>query len=405
MINLEMDLSEEETAFRDEVRAFLKDKFTPELRQESARQIGVFAHADLTRRWQAILHERGWAAPHWPKKYGGADFTAMQQYIFSVELTKAGAPALPALGLNMCGPVIMRFGTQAQKDFFLPKILTTEHYWCQGYSEPEAGSDLASLRCRAVRHGDDYIINGQKIWTTHAHFANWIFMLVRTWTEGKPQEGISFLLVPMDTPGITVRPIYSMSGEHEVNEVFFDEVCVPVENLVGEENRGWDVAKFLLVNERGGGSPAAYLKGTMKKLLNLMASPSGQIISQKASFQRKRAEIELEIFAIECMELEILAEMKSGGAELDASLASILKLKASEILQKITELEVECIGQFALVRQRSDLNPELIYSGPREISIPVPHYLNMRAFSIFGGSSEVQKNILARTALAYQRTY
>ena len=401
MITLQMELTPQEVAFRDEVRHFLDEKFTSDLRRESAAQIGVFAHPDLTRRWQAILHERGWAAPHWPKKYGGAEFTAMEQYIFSVELTKAGAPALPALGLNMCGPVIMRFGTQVQKDYFLPRILTTEHYWCQGYSEPEAGSDLASLRCCAVRKGEKYIINGQKTWTTHAHFANWIFMLVRTATEGKPQQGISFILVPMDTPGITVRPIYSMSGEHEVNEVFFDEVSVPVENLIGEENKGWDVAKFLLVNERGGGSPATYLKGTLKKLLTLMESPSGQVMSQKPSFQRKLAEIELEVFAVECMELEILADVKSGRAELDASLASILKLKASEILQTITELEVEVIGQYALVRQNSDLHGYDMSSTPDGTSIPIAHYLNMRAFSIFGGSSEVQKNILARTVLGH----
>lgn len=403
MIDLDMALEPEDAVFREEVRAFLAEKFTLELRREAERQTGVFANGDLSRRWHRILFERGWAAPNWPKRFGGAAFTATQQYIFAVECAAAGTPALPGMSITMCGPVIMRFGTPEQQDFFLPRILSGEHYWCQGYSEPQSGSDLASLRCRADRVGDEYVINGQKIWTTHAQYANWIFMLVRTQHEGAPQAGISFIVLPMDTPGVTVRPILSMSGEHEVNEVFFDDVHVPVTNLIGEENKGWSVAKFLLLNERGGGSAATYLKSHLTQLHRVLASDEGGFSRalNRPAFRRKLTEVEIDILAIECAERAAIQALSRGEAELDDVMASIQKLKTSETLQRISELSVEAIGQYAMVDQGPVLfgEPAARTVGPVRALTPVATYLNLRAFTIFGGSSEVQRNILARTAL------
>ena len=403
MITLDMELTPEDEAFRDQVRSFLEEKFTPELRREAERQIGIFANGDLTRRWHRILHEQGWVAPSWPKQFGGPGFTPTQKYIFSVECAAAGTPALPGMSVTMCGPVIQRFGTPEQQAFFLPRILSGEHYWCQGYSEPQSGSDLASLRCRAERDGDHYVINGQKLWTTHAQHANWIFALVRTGVEGPPQAGISFVVLPMDTPGLTVRPIISMSGEHEVNEVFFDDVRVPVGNLIGEENKGWAVAKFLLLNERGGGSAATYLKSVLTQLRQVVSAGKGGFPQalKRPSFRRRIADIEIDILAIEYAERAAVEAMASGVDALDDVLASIQKLKASETLQKITELEVEAIGPWAMVDQSEALfgDPPRPATGPARALTPVAHYLNFRAFTIFGGSSEVQRNILARTAL------
>ena len=263
-------------AFRREVRDFLDDKFTPELRALTARQAGVFAEGELALRWHRILFERGWIAPAWPEEFGGPGWTGDQRAIFQEECARVGTPRLPAMGLSLCGPVIMRYGTAEQKAFFLPRMLSGEHYWCQGYSEPQSGSDLASLQTRAVRDGDDYVVDGSKLWTTHAHYANWIFLLVRTSTEGKPQAGISFLVCPMDTPGITVRPILSMSGEHEVNQVYFDGVRIPVANRMGEENQGWTVAKYLLEFERGGGSSGVGLGVAMDRLEDIARQEIGR---------------------------------------------------------------------------------------------------------------------------------
>ena len=402
MIELELALDAEERAFRDDVRGFLAEKFTPELRKKAELQTGVFADGGLAAKWHRILFERGWAAPGWPVEHGGAGFSAIQQYIFNDECARAGTPNLPVAGVRLCGPVLIEFGTQQQKDFFLPRILSGEHVWCQGYSEPQAGSDLAALECRAQRDGDEYVINGQKTWTTHAQFAQWIFVLVRTSREGPKQAGISFLLVPMDAPGVTVRPILSMSGEHEVNEVFFDDVRVPVSNLVGEENQGWKVAKFLLVNERGSGSGAAYLKNALG-LLNKIIAPDGPFAEagRHPSFARRLAEIEIDVSALEQSEHSLLEAVRRGEMARGDRLASVHKLHVSDIMQAITELEVEAIGAFAQI----DQGPVLFGEGrpsdcvpPRALT-PVAHYLNMRAISIFGGSSEIQRNILTRTAL------
>ena len=271
---MRLELSAADRAFQDEVRAFLDQHLTPGLRAAARRQAGVFAHADLNRRWQKILFDKGWVAPGWPARHGGAAFTAVQRFVFETELAHAGAPVLPAMGIQMCGPVLMEYGTPDQKGFFLPRILSGEHYWCQGYSEPGSGSDLASLQMRAVRDGDDYVLDGSKIWTTHAQFANWIFLLVRTSTEGKPQGGITFLLAPMTTPGITVTPIISISGEHEVNQVFFEGARVPVANRVGEENQGWTVATYLLQVERGG-FYAARMRQALQSLKDMAVADKG----------------------------------------------------------------------------------------------------------------------------------
>lgn len=403
MINLELTLSPEDAAFREEVRAFLATKFTPDLREEADRQTGIFAHGDLAKRWHKILYEQGWVAPQWPKEYGGAGFTPTQEYIFAVECATEGTPTLPSTGITMCGPVIMKFGTQEQKDFFLPRMLSGEHYWCQGYSEPQSGSDLASLRCRADRDGDDYVINGQKLWTTHAHHANWIFALVRTRQDGPKQAGISFVLLPMNTPGVTVRPVLSMSGEHEVNEVFFDDARVPIANRIGEENQGWTVAKYLLVHERGGGSAATYLKSRFNDLLKVIRSmkDSSDDPMVRATFRRRLAELEIDILCIESAEHEAIAAMSRGDAVLDDTMASISKLKMSETIQRMAEIGVEAIGQYGMIDQREALygDEQVRGIGPASALTPVARYLNSRPFTIFGGSSEVQRNILARLAL------
>tara|TARA_R110000772_G_scaffold173113_2_gene285057 strand:+ start:671 stop:1885 length:1215 start_codon:yes stop_codon:yes gene_type:complete len=402
MIELELELSAEDSAFREEVRRFLAEKFTPELRREADLQTGVFADGSLAAKWHRILFDRGWAATSWPEEYRGAGFTATQQYIFNDECARAGTPNLPVAGVRLCGPVLIEFGTQEQKNFFLPKILSGEHVWCQGYSEPQAGSDLAALECKAERDGDDYVINGQKTWTTHAQFAQWIFVLVRTSREGPRQAGISFLLVPMDAPGVTVRPILSMSGEHEVNEVFFDDVRVPATNLVGDENQGWKVAKFLLVNERGSGSGAAYLKNALG-LLNKIIEADGPFSAAASdpAFAGRLAEIEIEIAALEQSEHSLLEAIKRGEMARGDTLASVHKLHVSHIMQAITELEVDAIGPYAQIDQGPVLfgKAEASAHVPPRALTPVAHYLNMRAITIFGGSSEIQRNILTRTAL------
>ena len=389
----------EDLAFRDEVRRFLDETFTPELRAEARLQAGVFAEAGLGRRWHRILYEKGWIAPAWPKQYGGTGWTSVQKYIFDSECAEAGTPALPGMGLQMCGPVLIGHGTEAQKAFHLPRILSGEHYWCQGYSEPQSGSDLASLQTRAVVDGDDYVVDGSKIWTTHAQHANWIFLLVRTRMEGKPQAGITFLLCDMATPGITVRPIISISGEHEVNQVFFDGVRVPIANRVGAENAGWTVAKYLLEFERGG-SYAARIRGMLRRARAMAAeTPAGEgrLIDDEA-FRRKIAALEVELTAVDFTERRVIASMGVGRNVGDAT-ASMLKLKGSETLQKATELALEALGDYAAPYQREALARAEPPIGPLFAAAPTAQYLNARASTIFGGSSEVQRNILSRVVL------
>lgn len=400
---MDLESSDDDEAFRDEVRAFLETKFTPELRALTARQAGVFADGDLARRWHRILFERGWIAPAWPTEYGGPGWTPRQGAIFQEECARAGTPRLPAMGLSLCAPVIMRYGTEAQKAYFLPRMLSGEHYWCQGYSEPQSGSDLASLQTRAVRDGDDYVVDGSKIWTTHAQFANWIFLLVRTSTEGKPQAGISFLVSPMDAPGISVRPILSMSGEHEVNQVFFDNVRVPVANRMGAENEGWTVAKYLLEFERGGGSSGVPLAVALERLVDIAQSQpadTAATLYEDPIFRRDLARLEIEVMALSWTERR-LSRPRPDGESIGNAAASLKKLCASELGQKIEDLSMRALGLYALPDQRGALGTGANEApiGPDYAVTPTARFLNGRASTIFGGSSEVQRNILARVAL------
>ncbi len=396
-------LSKSDQAFQAEVKEFLEQAFTADLREAASKQAGVFAEGDLNKRWHRILYEKGWIAPAWPAEYGGAGFTAVQRYIFESELAEIGAPAIPAMGLQMCGPMLMGYGTPEQKAYFLPRILSGEHYWCQGYSEPGAGSDLASLQCRAVRDGDHYVIDGTKIWTTHAHIANWMFVLVRTDASRKPQAGITFLLVDMATPGLQVTPIITMSGEHEVNQVFFDQVRVPISNRVGQENEGWTVAKYLLQFERGGGSMAARLKGALRSIRQMArseASDAGGTLWEDPDFRGRAAALEIDVEAVDFTERRVVSSLSTGVVVGDAT-ASMLKLKGTETMQRATELAMEVIGLYATPDQRSSLGAgsNAAPVGPAYAATPTAKYLNTRAASIYGGSSEVQRNILARTAL------
>jgi alkylation response protein AidB-like acyl-CoA dehydrogenase len=400
---MNVNFTHEDKQFRDEVRTFLAKRFTTELRAAAARQAGVFAEAKLSRAWHHILYTQGWIAPSWPKEYGGTGWTAMQRYIYDQESGLAGTPMLPAMGLQMCGPVIIGYGTAAQKEFFLPPILSGEHYWCQGYSEPGAGSDLASLKTSAVRDGDDYVVNGTKIWTTHAHEANWMFLLVRTDKEGPKQAGISFLLTQMDAPGLSVTPILSMSGEHEMNQCFFDNVRIPVSQRIGEENQGWTVAKYLLEFERGGTALAGRLNAQLRRLQSIAREEigdDGRPLWEDREFRFHFARLEAEILAVEWMELRGLVGRPAGSSAGDAD-ASMMKLIISEAIQKLQELIMEALGPCAAVDQHHALgiSPQGARIGADYAVTPAAQYLNGRAATIYGGSSEVQRNILAKVSL------
>ena len=311
---MDFEFSKEDQAFREEVRAFLDEKVTPDMREAVRKTTTVFADKELAMRWQAILVEKGWAVPAWPVEHGGTGWTVTQKYIWGEECARAAAPGLIPLGLRMLAPVIFKYGTDEQKNYYLPRMLSGEHYWCQGYSEPGSGSDLSSLKTAAVKDGDDYIVNGTKIWTTHAQFADHIFCLVRTDTTVRPQAGITFLLIPMDTPGITVEPIITIAGDHEVNQVFFDDVRVPQANRVGPENEGWNVAKYLLEFERGGGGAAVRLKESLKELKSIASSElaDGAPLIDDPGFRNRISELEIRTSALEFAELASLARMSRG---------------------------------------------------------------------------------------------
>ena len=398
---MDLDLTAQDLEFRDEVRSFLDASLTPELRQAGRRATSVFMDKTYSLAWQRTLHARGWAAPSWPVEYGGPGWSDMQRYIFSAECARASAPSLAPMGLRMVGPVIMGYGTAEQKAHYLPRMLSGDDYWCQGYSEPGAGSDLAALQLAAVREGDDYVLNGSKIWTTHAHWANRMFCLVRTLTEGKPQAGITFLLLDMATPGISVRPIITLAGDHEVNQVFFDNVRVPVSGRIGEENSGWTVVKYLLEFERGGGS-AAGLRVAMDRLNSLaraeIADDGGQLIDDPA-FRAKLASAAVALDAIEMTEHRVLAALSSGQPPGPAS--SMLKTQGTELMQRLDEIALEGIGVFAAVDQAEARAPgaNVAFAGPEHGLTATARYLNDRAASIYGGSNEIQRDIMARLVL------
>jgi acyl-CoA dehydrogenase len=391
---VDLDLTPEDRAFRDEVRAFLADNLTPELQAAGRLTTSVFCDPKHTLPWQRILNARGWAAPSWPKEYGGPGWTEMQRYIFAAECARAGAPPLAPMGLRMVGPVIMGFGTPEQKAHYLPRILSGEDYWCQGYSEPGAGSDLASLQLRAESDGEDYILSGSKIWTTHAQWANRMFCLVRTSNQGKPQAGITFLLLDMQSPGISVKPIITLAGEHEVNQVFFDAVRVPKANRIGEENQGWTVAKHLLEFERGGGSaPGLHLALERARTI---ANAEG---ADSPHYRRRLAEAEIATLAIDISERRVLSALASGKNPGPAS--SMLKINGTEAMQRIDELTIEAAGAYAEVDQPHAREPgsNVEPVGPAYSLTAMPRYLNNRAASIYGGSNEIQRDIIARLVL------
>ncbi|GMV63416.1 MAG: acyl-CoA dehydrogenase [Parvibaculum sp.] len=393
---MDMRFSPEELAFRDEVREFIANNYPQELR--GARR-GEMSKEDILK-WHRILYKKGWVVPHWPVEYGGTGWTITQRYIWNEENARAETTPLLPFGLSMVGPVIYTFGNEEQKKRFLPGILSGDDWWCQGYSEPGSGSDLASLRTKAVREGDHYIVNGSKTWTTLAQHADWMFCLVRTDPNAKQQEGISFLLIDMKTPGITVRPIITMDGSHEVNEVFLEEVKVPAENLIGEENKGWTYAKFLLGNERSGIAGVARSKKAIERLKKLANAElvDGTPLMKTDEFSRKVAEVEIDLSALEVTELRTLAAESRGrgpGPE-----ASILKIKGTEIQQRITELAVEAVGNYALVEApRLEVTGNEFVPGPEGSQGLAQDYFNMRKTSIYGGSNEIQHNIIAKMVL------
>ncbi|MFC3712175.1 acyl-CoA dehydrogenase family protein [Sphingoaurantiacus capsulatus] len=390
---MQLELNDADRAFQQEVRDFIAANLTPELRDAGRRMTSVFVEKQWSLAWQRILHAKGWAAPAWPVEFGGPGWTDTQRYIFDAECARAGAPHLSPMGLKMVAPVIMRYGTPEQRAYYLPRILAGEDYWCQGYSEPGAGSDLARLQMRAVSDGDDYVLNGSKIWTTHAHFANRIFCLVRTSTEGKPQQGITFVLVDMDHPGISVEPIITLAGEHEVNQVFFDDVRVPKANRLGEENDGWSVAKYLLEFERGGGA-APGLYAALRRV-RAIAAVEGV---DDPDFRRRLAEAATVIDAIAMTERRVLGALATGSNP--GPISSILKIQATEATQRLDELAVEASGHYAAAQPvvpEPGRNDGSI--GPEHAGIAVARYLNNRAASIYGGSNEIQRGIVAKTVL------
>lgn len=368
-------------AFREEVRQFLSDKLTPELRRGARRGTSVFLHPDIADTWQRILHQQGWAAPDWPVEYGGTGWNEIQRYIWAEEYARAHAPGLSPMGLKMVAPVIMHYGSPEQKATLLPRILSGEDRWCQGYSEPGSGSDLASLKLRAVREGDDYVLNGSKIWTTHAHFANRMFCLVRTSTEGRPQTGITFLLLEMKTPGITVSPIHTLAGEHEFNQVFFDDVRVPVSGRLGEENDGWTVAKHLLTFERGG----RYAPGlaAMLEMVREAAEATGWM-----THEGNRERLARESIAVEALRAIELASLEGGGPS-DVVRPSMMKVLGTETSQRIDLIALEIAAGW-----EGDLA-----DAPDAIAIAMPKYLNNRAGSIYAGSNEIQRDLIARVVV------
>ncbi len=400
---MDLDFSSNELAFRDEVRAFLRDKLPDTVRDGAKATPTVFVEPDIGQSWNAVLNEKGWLGYQWPKAVGGTGWTPTQRYIFEKECALAGAPNLTVLGLKLVAPVIYQFGTQVQKDHYLPRILSGEDYWCQGFSEPGSGSDLASLQCRAVRDGERYIVNGTKMWTTHAHHANKIFCLVRTDTEVKRQAGISFLLLDMNQPGITVRPILTLAGDHEVNQVFFDNAQTPVENLVGAEGEGWVIAKFLLENERGGSCHAPKLIADLNSVAEAAKSePDGEggLLCQNRDWRRRLASVRLSVEALEVIELRILADIAKGRQP--GPQTSLTKLLASNARQEIDLLAVDLYGDAGLQLDTArpvygDNAAPPIHSP--EAQLATPRYLNSRAWTIFGGSNEVQTNIIAKTVL------
>jgi alkylation response protein AidB-like acyl-CoA dehydrogenase len=398
---MELILSLEEEKFRDEVREFVSKEVSEEISRKT--MTGFRLNKEDHESWQRKLHSKGWMAPGWPAEYGGTGWTPMQKHIFEEECAAAGAPPVIAFGVTMVAPVIMAFGNQDQKDYYLPRILRSDDWWCQGYSEPGSGSDLASLRTKAVLKGDHYIVNGQKTWTTMAQHANLMFCLVRTSDEGKRQEGISFLLIDMEQPGVTVQPIKTIDGSVEINNVFLEDVKVPLANRVGEENKGWTYAKYLLGHERTSIAAVGRSKAQLKRLKTIASveEQDGKPLINDPTFKEKIADIEISLLALESLVLRVLSDESAGkgpGPE-----ASFLKIRGTEVQQGITELLIEAIGNYAhpFVPESMETGWNENPIGPDHAASIAPHYFNWRKASIYGGSNEIQKNIIAKAVLGF----
>jgi acyl-CoA dehydrogenase len=397
---MRLDMSPDLEAFRAEVRAFLDEVLTPDLAEAGRKRTSVWQEIRSAIAWQKALHARGWGGVDWPEEYGGTGWSVAERYVFAEECSRAGTPGLVPMGVKMCAPMLMGFGTEEQKSYYLPRILDGTDMWCQGYSEPGAGSDLASLKTMAVADGDDYVVNGTKIWTSYAQHANRMFALVRTSTEGKPQEGISFLLLDMDTPGITVKPIINLEGSHELNQVFFDDVRVPKRNRVGEENQGWTVAKYLLQFERTSMS-SIELKRQLQRIDEIAggATADGRRLADDPDYLRQMHEFEIAALAMETSEKRVLADIGEGNAP--GPVSSVLNAGSSETLQRAETFAVEVLGYYGVPFELARL--EVGFNGPPlgpEDAMPIlGTWLNNRMRTIAGGSAEVQRNIVAKAIL------
>ncbi|BCW89834.1 Putative acyl-CoA dehydrogenase FadE17 [Alphaproteobacteria bacterium SO-S41] len=401
---MDLAFTKEDLAFRDEVRAFIAANFDEDMRQQSANSKNGYMSKEAHVRWQKALYAKGWAATNWPKQYGGAGFTPAQKYLFELEMTAAGAPGVMAFGMKMVAPVIMKFGSEEQKAQHLPKILSSDIWWCQGYSEPGSGSDLASLQMKCEDKGDHYLLNGSKIWTTLAQYADWMFNLVRTDNSGKTQEGISFILVDMKTPGITVRALPTLDGppegRQEINQVFYEDVKVPKENLIGKPGEGWTYAKYLLQFERGN-AYAPGLKRSLQKVRKIAAQEAqdGKRVIDDPEFARKAADLDVQISAMEFVELRIFSALSSGQAVGPES--SMLKCRGTELQQEIAALTLEAVGNYITpfvedTQTRGSNEPR---PGPAYAATTAPYYFSVRKASIYAGSNEIQRNIMAKAVL------
>jgi alkylation response protein AidB-like acyl-CoA dehydrogenase len=401
---VDLKYTPEEAAFRTQVRAFFEAELPADIR--ARMRLGKRIRKDDLTRWQQILNRRGWGAVMWPQRFGGAGWNVIQQHIFEEERADIGAPPQNAFSLKMLAPVLMEFANSAQQEYFLPRIIAGEDWWCQGYSEPGSGSDLASLRTAAVRQGDRYLVNGQKTWNTLGQYADWIFCLVRTSSEGRPQQGISFLLIDMKSPGITLRPITMLDGENEINEIWFDNVQVPVQNLVGEENKGWTYAKFLLTHERTNNAGVGNCKRALKKLKEIAAqqTANGRPLIEDSRFRDRIAQVELELMALEITNLRVLSATANESRALGPEV-SVLKIKGSEIQQQIAELQMQALGPDALPYLREALEMDwiadpLFAEHYRSYAPPLSgQYFNLRKTTIYAGSTEIQKNIISQLIL------
>tara|TARA_B100000676_G_scaffold311720_1_gene382689 strand:- start:1607 stop:2803 length:1197 start_codon:yes stop_codon:yes gene_type:complete len=396
---MHLQLTEEERAFQQEVRTFMRDNVPASIKEKVERGVSLSREDHVT--WQKILHKQGWMAPGWPVEHGGTGWSPVQKHIFEEEMAMASTPRIVPFGVAMVAPVIMKFGSEEQKQRFLPRILATDDWWCQGYSEPGSGSDLASLSTKAERDGDYYVVNGQKTWTTMAQHADWIFCLVRTSREDKKQEGISFLLIDMKTPGVSVHPIKTMDGSAEINQTHFENVRVPVENRIGEEGKGWTYAKYLLGHERTGIASVGRSKWQLARLKNVAREEQedGRPLIEDETFAMQIAEVEADLQALEAVVLKIVSQEEAGqgpGPE-----ASILKINGTLIQQKLTELLYKAVGNYAhpFIAEAFDEGWNEDRVGPDYAAPFAPVYFNWRKASIYGGSNEIQKNIIAKAVL------